>query len=146
MSTVYVLQDYEFMRQGEQLAKFNRIIFNFPCVGLLDEQQLRIAQEKAAKKREVALRKGSKGKGPKDSRDQKPSSNTEALEKGRAEAAAKRAIADKKWEADKELIGGFFKCAKEHLAEDARIHVTLRTVQVCMHALHPPSPHPPHIK
>ena len=31
------------MRAGEKLVKFSRIVFNFPCVGLLDEQQQHIA-------------------------------------------------------------------------------------------------------
>ena len=69
------LQDYEFMRQGDKLVKFSRIIFNFPCVGLLDEQQLQILQEKERKKFEHRMKIA--GKGRKQKEEVKKSSHAE---------------------------------------------------------------------
>ena len=63
------------MRAGEELVKFSRIVFNFPCVGLLDEQQQQVAQEKEAKKLERRLQKA--GKGRKSKGDERPSSKLE---------------------------------------------------------------------
>ena len=118
------------MRQGDELVKFDRIVFNFPCVGLLEEQQALAVQEKETKKMESRLRKAGKGKLP---AQEKKSSNSDVLEKGRAEAAAKRALVEKKLVADKELVARFFESAKDHLSGDAsQIHLALRRLQVDM--------------
>jgi hypothetical protein len=125
-------QDYEFMRAGDELVKFSRIIFNFPCVGLLDEQQQQVAQEEEAKKLERRLQKA--GKGRKSSKgDEKLTSYSKAqeLEKGRAEAAARRALAEKKLAADSRLLSAFLISAKDHLEDErSQIHISLRRVTV----------------
>jgi len=118
------------MRQGEELVKFDRIVFNFPCVGLLEEQQVLAVQEKETKKMESRLRKAGKGKLP---AQEKKTSNAEVLEKGRAEAAAKRSLVEKKLAADKELVTRFLESAKDHLSGDSsQIHLVLRRLQVDM--------------
>ena len=120
------------MRAGDELVKFSRIIFNFPCVGLLDEQQQQVAQEEEAKKLERRLQKA--GKGRKSSKgDEKHTSYSKAqeLEKGRAEAAARRALAEKKLAADSRLLSEFLISAKDHLEDErSQIHISLRRVTV----------------
>jgi hypothetical protein len=126
-----LLQDYEFMRAGEELVKFSRIIFNFPCVGLLDEQQQQVAQEEEAKKLERRLQKAGKGRKSKGDEKQSSYSKAQELEKGRAEAAARRALAEKKLAADSRLLSEFLMSAKDHLEDErSQIHISLRRVTV----------------
>jgi hypothetical protein len=127
------LQDYEFMRTGDNVRKFSRIVFNFPCIGLLEDQQVKAAQEKREKELERKLRKGAKGKKKKDDdkKSETKSFKMEQLEQGRQAAAERRLIAERKSTADSTLLRAFFKCAKQHLEDtSSQIHVTLRRFQV----------------
>ena len=133
------LQEYEFMRIGpdKALRRFQRIVFNFPCVGLLDEQQLQARQELQNKKMEQRLRKAGKGRNKQEDEDKKnrlansKSTRLEELNKGRAEAAQRRHLAGKKLAADLDLLASFLASAKLHLADrDSQIHVALRRVTI----------------
>eukprot|EP00960_Hanusia_phi_P043520 756096-Hanusia_phi.AAC.1 len=96
-------------------------LLQFPCVGLLEEQQKQAMEENMQKK---LKRKGIRKK--EEPEKKKPDSKHD-LKKSQEMAKEKRDMKDRKLQLDKELIESFLKSASELLEEDGgEIHVRIR--------------------
>ncbi|EKX44502.1 hypothetical protein GUITHDRAFT_139738 [Guillardia theta CCMP2712] len=116
------LSDYEFTHLPDgSLRKFDRIVFNFPCVGLLEEQQKQAMEENMQKKLQ---RRGIRKK---EEPEKKKPDGKHDIKKSQEMAKEKRDIKDRKLHSDKQLIEGFLKSACELLEdESSEIHMRIR--------------------